>query len=245
MKIKVYAQLSIEEKQIRQYIKNAFVSGPIKRGDLYQDIDQKFNIVAIVDGRFDQALAVSPSEILDGIRSGLRIYGSSSMGAIRAAELHSFGMIGVGEIYNYISSSSQFRDDFVGQIFSENNKNLKSYSYIDFFFSAMKLVNDKKIDSSTADLLCLLYSSLYYTERNRLGFLQKLQTEKKCLKLTRAADIIFNCNYSQKKTDAIELLKRINKDHFDTKRINSLILKNQLKSKDPNSFYPPDLFNNF
>ena len=245
MKIKVYAQLSIDEKQIRRYLRKAIVCGPIKRGDIYNDINHRFNSIAIIDGRFDQTLAVSPSEIQDGIRSGLRIYGSSSMGALRAAELNSFGMIGVGKIFDYIKNSLLFRDDFVGQVFSENNKYLKSYSYIDFFFSAKKLVKEKKIDSESARLLCRIYSNLYYTERNRLGLLQKIQTYKDCTKLTKSAEIVFKCNYSQKKTDALELLKKIQKDCIEIKNVNNLILKNKLESKDPNSFYPRELFKNF
>jgi hypothetical protein len=69
---------------------------PIRRGDLRDAMDAGYRIIAIIDGEFYQNLAVSPKEILVGLRDGRHIIGGSSMGALRAAEMDVYGMEGVG-----------------------------------------------------------------------------------------------------------------------------------------------------
>jgi len=70
---------------------------PVRRGDL-----EEFGadtVVAIVDGVFMSTLAVSVREVLHLLQRGALVYGSSSMGALRAAELSTHGMKGVGWVY--------------------------------------------------------------------------------------------------------------------------------------------------
>ena len=94
---------------------------PIRRGDLQQIEDDR--VVGIVDGVFEQDLAVSPTEIRDAIRRGIRIFGSSSMGALRASEVRE--MVGVGRIYEMYASSEIVRDDEVALLFDpESGRNL-------------------------------------------------------------------------------------------------------------------------
>src|SRR5262249_14206566 len=60
---------------------------------------QKPGAIAIIDGIFETVPAVWHKEILYAMAQGVPVYGASSMGALRAAELHAFGMIGVGQIF--------------------------------------------------------------------------------------------------------------------------------------------------
>ena len=54
--------------------------------------------IAIIDGYFERMAAVWHKEILVALERGIAVYGAASMGALRAAELAPFGMIGVGTI---------------------------------------------------------------------------------------------------------------------------------------------------
>jgi len=56
--------------------------------------------IAIIDGYFERMAAVWHKEILVALERGIEVYGAASMGAIRAAELQPFGMIGVGAIFD-------------------------------------------------------------------------------------------------------------------------------------------------
>ena len=71
---------------------------PIRRGDLAA-LPAEARFVGIVDGEFYQSLAVSTKEILILLRRGVSVFGASSMGALRAAETYTFGMVGVGKIF--------------------------------------------------------------------------------------------------------------------------------------------------
>jgi hypothetical protein len=55
----------------------------------------------LIDGQFEDRPAVRHKEILWAMAQGIVMVGASSMGALRAAELHDFGMIGVGLIYRW------------------------------------------------------------------------------------------------------------------------------------------------
>jgi hypothetical protein len=88
---------------------------PVKRGDLPQECD---GTVVIIDGEFGQNLSVSPHEILRLLDQGTTVIGASSMGALRAAELHPFGMQGHGWIFQQYLSGRIIADDEVALQYS-------------------------------------------------------------------------------------------------------------------------------
>ncbi|AUX76891.1 TfuA-like protein [Sinorhizobium fredii] len=57
--------------------------------------------MVLIDGRFEDRPAVRHKEILWAMAQGIVMVGGASMGALRAAELGDFGMIGVGLIYRW------------------------------------------------------------------------------------------------------------------------------------------------
>jgi hypothetical protein len=69
--------------------------------------------IAIIDGYFERMAAVWHKEILHALERGVEVYGASSMGALRAAELAPFGMIGVGRIAASYRSGELTDDDEV------------------------------------------------------------------------------------------------------------------------------------
>jgi len=56
---------------------------------------------------------VAHKEILDVLKKGVTVVGGSSMGALRAAELDAFGMVGAGRIYECYRSGRIEADDEV------------------------------------------------------------------------------------------------------------------------------------
>lgn len=61
--------------------------------------------IALVDGRFGDVLAVGHGELLEAVDAGWRVWGLGSMGAIRAAELHTLGVIGYGQVFRHLSDT--------------------------------------------------------------------------------------------------------------------------------------------
>ena len=86
---------------------------PVKAGDTFALADGKPKAVVIIDGLFDSVPAVRHKEILLLLARGVPVIGGASMGALRAAELHTFGMIGVGEIFAAFASGRLTGDDEV------------------------------------------------------------------------------------------------------------------------------------
>ncbi|WP_052742274.1 TfuA-like protein [Pseudomonas frederiksbergensis] len=90
------------------------VRPPVKRGDIERLVAQSPpSNIAIVDGVFHAHPAVGHAEILDALGAGWRIWGLSSMGAIRACEMDTLGMTGFGEVYRQFASDPDMSDDEV------------------------------------------------------------------------------------------------------------------------------------
>jgi TfuA-like protein len=86
---------------------------PIRHGDLFDAAIRAGDIVVIVDGVYHQARALRHKETLAAMgRGGTRDRGAS-IGALRAAELAPFGMLGVGDIYTAYASGEITGDDEV------------------------------------------------------------------------------------------------------------------------------------
>ena len=88
---------------------------PVRRGDLPERHDAA---VIVIDGEFGQSLSVSPNEILRLLDNGTRVVGAASMGALRAAELHRYGMEGRGWIFDQYHSGRLDGDDEVAVMYS-------------------------------------------------------------------------------------------------------------------------------
>ena len=56
--------------------------------------------IGVVDGYFQHRASLWHKEILWAMDQGISVYGGASMGALRAAELEAYGMIGVGVVFN-------------------------------------------------------------------------------------------------------------------------------------------------
>lgn len=69
---------------------------PVSQGDVYRAAQTAPDVIAIIDGYFEGVPSVWHKEILWAMSRGIHVFGASSMGALRAAELHSFGMRGCG-----------------------------------------------------------------------------------------------------------------------------------------------------
>ena len=95
----VFAGPTITAEDVRAILPDAEVLPPVAQGDVYRAARLRPRAMGIVDGVFDRVPAVWHKEILSALSDGIAVYGAASMGALRAAELDAFGMVGVGDIY--------------------------------------------------------------------------------------------------------------------------------------------------
>lgn len=86
---------------------------PAGQGDLIRAAFEEPPAIALIDGIFRNAPTVRHREILWALSRGLPVFGASSMGALRAAELHGHGMIGTGLIFRWYRRFALLPDDAV------------------------------------------------------------------------------------------------------------------------------------
>ena len=86
---------------------------PARMGDVYRAVRDGARVLGLVDGYYEKVPAVWHKEILWALSRGVGVYGASSMGALRAAEMHTFGMVGVGEVFRRYRDGELEDDDEV------------------------------------------------------------------------------------------------------------------------------------
>src|SRR5204863_3976252 len=86
---------------------------PAAEGDVYRVALKKPQAIGIIDGYFQSIPAVRHKEILWAMSRGIHVFGSASMGALRAAELAAFGMEGVGLVFKCYHNGILEDDDEV------------------------------------------------------------------------------------------------------------------------------------
>lgn len=89
---------------------------PAVAGDLLALTERPPAAVCLIDGYFDQRPAPWHKEALLLMERGVRLFGAASVGALRAAELDRFGMIGVGAIYRAYRDGWLTGDDEVALV---------------------------------------------------------------------------------------------------------------------------------
>jgi hypothetical protein len=102
--------------------------GPAAQGDVYRLVAERPLAIGIIDGYFERQPAVWHKEILWAMAQGVRLYGAASMGALRAAELTDFGMLGVGKIFQAFYDGSLTDDDEVAVVHADASFDYRSSS---------------------------------------------------------------------------------------------------------------------
>lgn len=210
-KIIIYAGLSIpfsEAKEILDSDDNNEViyKRPIQRGDLNLALKENPDIIGIIDGVFHQNSAVGHKEILNVMKKGIRVYGSSSMGALRASELDTLGMTGIGYVYTQYATGEVDSDDDVAVMLDSETLEALSEPLINMKYVFTNAVDENIITEAEKDELLAIAKKTFYPKRNYAQTLSasNLDNNKKdnLIDFVRqSADI--------KKEDAKELLERI------------------------------------
>jgi hypothetical protein len=210
-KIIIYAGLSLpfsEAKEILDSHNNVEViyKRPIQRGDLNLALKENPDIIAIIDGVFHQNSAVGHKEILNVIKKGIKVYGASSMGALRASELDTLGMTGIGYVYNQYATGEVDSDDDVAVMLDSQTLEPLSVPLINMKYVFTNAVEENIITEDEKDELLRISKETFYPKRNYAQTLSasSLDNDKK----DRLIDFIRQ-SQDIKKEDAKKLLRQI------------------------------------
>lgn len=111
----VFVGPTLPAAEARERLPGAVIAPPVAFGDVLRLAQARTRParIAIIDGYFERMAAVWHKEIVFALERGIEVWGASSMGALRAAELSSVGMIGVGSIYRAFARGELCADDEV------------------------------------------------------------------------------------------------------------------------------------
>jgi hypothetical protein len=162
---------SLPLEQARSLHPGAVFLPPVAMGDLYalvRTLARPGDRIAIIDGLFEQVPAVWHKEVLFAIESGMTVYGASSMGALRAAELHPFGMHGVGRIFEAYRDGFIEDDDEVVVAHATGDQGYRSLSaaMVSLRFGLQQMRAAGQINDDDHDMLLAHAKALHYSARS-------------------------------------------------------------------------------
>jgi TfuA protein len=184
---------------------------PAKKGDLLQLILKEVNIVGLVDGYFLQDYPPTPIEVYNLVRKrNVKVFGSSSLGALRAVELGKYGMIGIGKIFRLFRDGILESDDEVAVTFTDYT-NYKSEALIDIRYNLFLAQKYNIIDNSTGRSILKVSKQTYFPYRTYEDILDKCKLKYPEIhsKIESFRGYILNNRKSLKERDAVRLLKHI------------------------------------
>lgn len=186
---------------------------PIRRGDLDQlrESEDPPEAVGIVDGAFQQSLAVTPKEVLRALDAGVRLYGASSMGALRAVECAPYGMVGVGRIFRMYATGEVDADDEVAITFDPETGVAMSEPMVNIRVVVEAATAVGSLDVTDADLVLREAKGLYFPDRSYPRILAGLRDRMAPESLHRFTTFVHSVERpDQKRADALELISIMN-----------------------------------
>lgn len=140
---------------------------PAGAGDMLALVEGPAHTLVLIDGVFDLRPAVWHKEVLLLLSRGFRVIGAASMGALRAAELASFGMIGCGAIYRAYARGHLTADDEVAVTHAPDALGARplSLALVDVRASLVVARRRGAIDTATARRIAAAAAAIHYKDR--------------------------------------------------------------------------------
>jgi len=185
---------------------------PAAIGDVYKAAQTRPWAIGIIDGFFESTPSVWHKEVLWAMTQGIHVFGASSMGALRAAELADFGMIGVGAIFEAYRDGTIEDDDEVAVVHGppELGYVQLNEAMVNIRATMRKAVDDGVLPASTAAALTAIAKSLYYKNRSYDRMLSEAAGRQLPREdLARLETWLPKNQVNQKRLDAIAMLTAI------------------------------------
>lgn len=210
MRIIVYTGTSISHGDAKKILE-ADYRPPVKRDDIKRLIKSQPDIIGIIDGVFFDSAAVAHREIIEALRNGITVVGGASMGALRASELDSYGMIGVGRIYGMYRSGVLESDDEVAVTFNAENMEPLSIPLVNVRMTVEIAQSAGFLTQEQAKEIIDITRRIFYPERNYQNILT--ESSKKGIitdaEKEKLLDFFKKHGVDIKREDAVLVLEKI------------------------------------
>lgn len=167
MRVVIFTGPTISAAEARTELEAEYLP-PVSEGDVYRAGRKRPSVIGIIDGYFERVPSVWHKEILWAMSQGIHVFGSASMGALRAAELESFGMEGVGSIFEAYRDGILEDDDEVAVVHGSAEFEFRagSEAMVDIRHTLARAVEAGVLSASVGAAMETLAKSTFYPERN-------------------------------------------------------------------------------
>lgn len=188
---------------------------PARRGDLRAATEtHAASRLILIDGYFEQVPSVWHKEILWALDQGIDVWGAASMGALRAAELASFGMRGHGRIFEayrtgrFAPFDDPFEDDDEVAVVHgpEEMPHVATEAMVDVRATLADACDAQVISPAVRDQIAVAAKSVFYKERTWQAVLAAAPSE---IDTDALAAWLPHGSRSQKRDDALGVLDLI------------------------------------
>ena len=182
---------------------------PVAQGDVYRAAQRRPQAIGIIDGYFSGAPSVWHKEILWAMSRGIPVFGSASMGALRAAELHAFGMRGVGRIFEAFRDGELEDDDEVAVVHgpAELGHIQASEAMVNIRATLARAETEGVLSKSSRGALEAFGKSMFFPQRSWQALLEGAATLGVAESERAALSAwLTNGRVDQKRADALEML---------------------------------------
>ena len=213
----IYAGTSIDQNDAREIFDTEYRS-PIKRGDLYELIrlikegEHDFvHVIGIIDGAFFDRAAVAHKEIMAAMDMGIKVVGGCSMGALRAFELADFGMIGVGDIYQWFKNGDLIADDELAVTYDPQTLQPLSEPLVNIRETFKAALSRGVVTEEEYGRLLDVVVAIFYPERTYKNIMNHVE-EQDILShqtLGELRSFIMHSAVDVKRADAVRVIKKV------------------------------------
>jgi hypothetical protein len=185
---------------------------PAAQGDIYRAALQDPKVIGIIDGYFERVPSVWHKEILWSMSRGIHMFGSASMGALRAAELDAFGMEGVGRIFDAYRDGALEDDDGVAVVHASAEFGFRAGSdaMVDIRATIARAVEAGVLSAATGAAFGRLAKDMFYAQRNYPAIAGRaIETGLPNAEISALLDWLPGHRFSQKRADALAMLQTI------------------------------------
>ena len=206
--IVVFAGPTVRRAEIEARCPGCTVLAPAALGDVTRAARRRPRAIAIIDGVFERRPAVYHKEILWAMSEGVQVFGAASMGALRAAELGAFGMIGVGRIHQMFVDGEIDADDEVAVAHGTAEFDHRSFSeaLVNIRATMTAAVDAGIVRPESAAALVKIAQSMFYPARVWPAVITAAEDHVPADELDALREWLPTGRVDQKALDAHELL---------------------------------------
>jgi TfuA protein len=207
----VFTGPSLHPSEAASLLLNAIILPPVKRGDLASIRDYDPDVIAIIDGEFYQSLSVSPKEILPYLEKGVRVYGASSMGALRAVELERYGMVGIGRVFRLYRMGLLECEDEVALTYCPWTYEAHSEPLVNTRYALRSAIQSSLLSRTEGCNILEMFKNIYFPERTRHMLLRIAENVLGQERAASLADFLVARSINVKKDDAALLAAELSR----------------------------------